>query len=224
MYRPGFAVYIALGHKENHLPVSLSEAVRTVLTGSTQPLSPGQIRDEIKTLFPHLYQTEAHRVGIEKGNYQSFDHALLNPIYALVTRSSDFLVDRSHKPMLITLAGEDLADEAPEENYESEQGLVYVLGTGLFTASGMKIVKIGHTTQPLSSRIAQLYTTGTPFQFEELHTWRTRNYTELEQAMHRLFAPFRINRAREFFTEEVLLHVVAVAAIHASIQSARVVA
>ena len=201
--------------------VSLSEAVRTVLGGSAQPLSPAQIRDKIKAAFPQLYQTDAHRVGIERGNYQSFDHALLNPIYALVTRNSDFIVDRSNKPMLISLAGEELSDEVPEENYEAEHGLVYILATGLFTSSGKRIVKIGHTTQPLSARIAQLYTTGTPFQFEQLHTWRTRNYTELEQAMHRLFAPFRINRAREFFTEEVLQYVEAVASIHASIQSAR---
>ena len=203
------------------MAVSLSEAVRTVLGGSAQPLSPAQIRDKIKVAFQHLYQTDAHRVGIERGNYQSFDHALLNPIYALVTRNSDFIVDRSTKPMLISLAGEELSDEAPEENYEAEHGLVYILGTGLFTATSKRIVKIGHTTQPLSARIAQLYTTGTPFQFEQLHTWRTRNYTELEQAMHRLFAPFRINRAREFFTEEVLQYVEGVATIHTTIQSAR---
>ena len=204
------------------MPASLSEAVRTVLTASVQPLSPAQIRDQIRTSFPHLYQTEAHRVGIERGNYQSFDHALLNPIYALVTRSDDFLVDRSNRPMLISLAGEEVSDETSLENYESEVGLVYVLDTGLFTESGKKIVKIGHTTQLLSSRIAQLYTTGTPFQFVELHRWSTRNYIELEQAMHRLFAPFRINRSREFFTEEVLQHVKTVAEIHANIQGTHV--
>ena len=47
------------------MAVSLSEAVRTVLGESAQPLSPGQIRDKIKAAFPHLYQTDAHRVGIE---------------------------------------------------------------------------------------------------------------------------------------------------------------
>ena len=203
------------------MEVSLAEAVRTVLTGSAQPMSPGQIRDRIKVDFPHLYQTEAHRIGIERGNFQSFDHALLNPIYALVTRSSDFIVDRTSKPMLISLASTEAADEAPEENYESDHGLVYVLSTGLFTSTGKKIVKIGHTTQALSARINQLYTTGTPFQFTELFSWRTRNYTELEQAMHRLFAPYRINRSREFFTEEALRHVEAVAAIHTAVQGAR---
>jgi hypothetical protein len=200
---------------------TLAEAVRDVLTKSTQPLSPAQIRDQIKLAYPHLYMTEAHRTGIDRGNYQSFDHALLNPIYAMVTRGSDFVIDRSSRPMLVALATADAADEAPEENYEAEVGLVYVLSTGMYTANRKRIVKIGHTTQPLSSRIAQLYTTGTPFQFEALHSWRTQNYIELEQALHRLFAPFRINRAREFFTDEVLQFVEQIAEIHSGIQSVK---
>ena len=200
------------------MSITLAEAVRAVITKSSRPLSPTQIKDLIKAEYPHLYQTEAQRVGIEKGNYQSFDHALLNPIYAMVTRGSDFVIDRSSRPMLVSLATEDVADEAPEENYEAELGLVYVLSTGMYTSNGKRIIKIGHTTQSLSARISQLYTTGTPFQFEELHSWRTKNYTELEQALHRLFAPFRINRAREFFTDEALEFVEAIASIHFAIQ------
>ena len=200
------------------MSINLPEAVRAVLSKSSQPLSPTQIKDLIKTEFPHLYKTEAHRIGIEKGNYQSFDHALLNPIYALVTRSADFVIDRSSRPMMVSLVTEDVADEASEENYEAELGLVYVLSTGMYTSSGKRIVKIGHTTQPLSARIAQLYTTGTPFQFEELHSWHTKNYIELEQALHRIFAPFRVNRAREFFTDEALEFVEAIADIHSAIQ------
>jgi hypothetical protein len=203
--------------------LSLPEAVRAVLKESAAPMSPGQIKDQIKVKFPHLFQTEAHRVGIERGNYQSFDHALLNPIYALVTRNDDFIVDRSSKPMRISLASEDLvAEAAPEENYEAEDGLVYVLSTGLCTESGKRIVKIGRTTQPLTARIAQLYTTGTPFQFKELHSWRAKDYTELEQAMHRLLSRFRINRSREFFTEEVLQFVQPIADLHLSIQALQV--
>jgi hypothetical protein len=141
------------------MSITLAEAVRAVLTKSSRPLSPTQIKDLIKAEYPHLFQTEAQRVGIEKGNYQSFDHALLNPIYAMVTRGSDFVIDRSSRPMLVSLATEDVADEAPEENYEAELGLVYVLSTGMYTSNGKRIIKIGHTTQSLSARISQLYTT-----------------------------------------------------------------
>lgn len=200
------------------MQLKLGEAVRTVLAEANVPLTPVQIRELVKGRYPHLYRTEAHRIGIEKGNYQSFDHALLNPIYSLVTKNSDFLVDRSRKPMLISLASDEVADESPEEDYEAEFGTIYVLATGLFTEKQQRIIKIGHTTQTLGARIVQLYTTGTPFQFKELHSWRVKNYTELEQALHRLLSPFRLNRAREFFTEEALPHVEAIVTIHNDIQ------
>jgi hypothetical protein len=204
------------------MSLKFGEAVRAVVAEADGPLSPSQIKDRVKAAYPHLYQTEAARVGIAKGNYQSFDHALLNPIYALVTRSSDFVVDRSQRPMLVSLAAEDIDDAAPEENYEAELGLVYVLSTGLFTDKNLAIIKIGHTTQSLESRISQLYTTGTPFQFKELHSWRVRNYIELEQALHRLLAPFRINKSREFFTAAALPFLESIVGTHNQIQSQQV--
>jgi hypothetical protein len=204
------------------MSLKFGEAVRAIVGEAKSPISPSQIKDRMKVAYPEFYQTEAARIGIEKGNYTSFDHALLNPIYALVTRSSDFVIDRTHKPLLVSLASENPEDAAPEENYEAELGLVYVLSTGLFTDKNQAIVKIGHTTQTLESRISQLYTTGTPFQFKELHSWRVRNYMELEQALHRLLAPFRISKAREFFTASALPFVEAIVKTHNEIQSQQV--
>ncbi len=198
--------------------LTLNEAVHAVLEAATEPLSPGLIRDQIKQRFPYLYQTEAHRQGVEKGNYQNYDHALLNPIYSLVTRSQDFIVDRSQKPMLVSLAPKENSEEIAEENYESELGTVYVLATGLCTEKGERIIKIGYTTQTLESRISQLYTTGTPFLFKELASWKVKNYTELEQALHRLLAPFRLNRAREFFTDAALPFAESIVDLHITIQ------
>lgn len=200
------------------MELTLSEAVHAVLESAKEPLSPSLIRDQIKLRFPYLYQTDAHRIGIEKGNYQSYDHALLNPIYSLVTRSQDFIVDRKQKPMLVSLVPNESSDEIAEENYESELGTVYVLATGLLTENGKSIIKIGYTTQSLESRIAQLYTTGTPFQFKEIHSWKVKNYTELEQALHRLLSPFRLNRAREFFTDTALPYAQQIVELHMAIQ------
>lgn len=201
------------------MDATLREAVKRVLSDSRGPLTPQQIRDRVKASFPHLYMTEAHRAGIEKGNYQNFDHALLNPIYSMTLGSDDFAVDRSVKPMLVSLASDDSAAAAPEENYEADIGTVYVLSTGTFTAQGQRIIKIGYTTQDVAVRVAQLYTTGTPFQFETLHSWRIRNYVELEQALHKLLAPFRISKSREFFTDEALRFVEAIAKLHTEVQS-----
>lgn len=199
--------------------LTLSQAVRATLVAAARPLSPGQIKDAIKQSYPYLFGTQAQRDGIARGSYQSEDHALLNPIYSIVTKGSEFVVDRSQRPMMISLAIDESADEAPQEDYEAETGLVYVLSTDLFTRAGKHIVKIGHTTQALEARIAQLYTTGTPYQFKELKSWRVKNYTELEQALHRLLSPFRINRAREFFSEEAVAFVERVVEVHNAVQN-----
>lgn len=186
-------------------------------------MSPGQIKDEIKSRYPHLYQTDRHREGIEKGNYRNFDHGLLNDIYALVKRSSDFSLDRSQRPMLVSLVT-SVPEEAAadEEDYESDRGTIYVLSTSTFTAEGKAIIKIGHTTQPLESRISQLYTTGTPFAFTPIRSWLVSDYMALEQAIHRLLSPFRINRAREFFTEDALPLVERIVSIHCDARAAEV--
>jgi hypothetical protein len=76
--------------KENFMQMKLGEAIRDVLGKAKEPLSPVQIRELVKSAYPYRCQTEAQRISIEKGNYQSFDHALLNPIYRIVTTSSDF--------------------------------------------------------------------------------------------------------------------------------------
>jgi len=96
--------------------------------------------------------------------------------------------------------------------------LVYVLSTGLYTEDRKKILKIGLTTQDLETRIAQLYTTGSPFRFEKLKAYKTKNYVELEQALHGLLAPFRLSKSREFFTEDALPFVDRVVQIHNEIQ------
>ena len=73
-----------------NIQIGLAEAVKAVLAESGAPMSPAQIRDRVKSLHPRLYATPAHLAGIARGNYQNEDHALLNPIYSLVMRSSDF--------------------------------------------------------------------------------------------------------------------------------------
>ena len=68
---------------------------------------------------------------------------------------------------------------------------------------GEEIVKIGIATGSVDARINQLYTTGVPFRFRVIKEFG-KNYYELEQALHRLLEPYRINRSREFFTDKCL--------------------
>jgi T5orf172 domain len=117
------------------------------------------------------------------------------------------------------------ADRLPDEAIDTENleklaagvGTIYVLGTQLYTNEGREIIKIG-TTGNVEARINQLYTTGVPFRFRIIKTVETKNYAELEQALHSLLDPYRINRSREFLTERCLPHVEQIITLHAGIQ------
>ena len=199
--------------------MGLSEAVVQILSKAVEPVTPQQIRAEIKATYPDLYGTESHVRNVEKGHYQNLDHALLAQIYTLVGTGSQFIRDKSVRPMKVSLASDGDDDDGSGENYDEEVGTVYVLSTGVYTENGKKILKIGCTTQNLEVRIAQLYGTGSPFRFELVKSFRTKNYVELEQALHRILAPFRLNKSREFFSEDILRFVDRVVLIHDEVQA-----
>ncbi len=62
------------------------------------------------------------------------------------------------------------------------------------------LVKIGKTElQDVNLRLAQLYTTGVPFPFDLAFACKVPNAGEVERALHKAFAPNRVNPKREFF-------------------------
>jgi hypothetical protein len=114
---------------------------------------------------------------------------------------------------MLSVAGEEsdeFGQELESENLQKlEEGIgtLYVLGTKLYTKDGEEIIKIGITTGSVEKRISQLYTTGVPYRFRVIKEYETKNYSELEQSLHRLLDPYRINRSREVFTEKALEYV-----------------
>jgi len=166
---------------------------------------------------------------VEKGYYKDLDHALLAQIYVSSRSTGEIVADRSQKPLRLTLTSSVQGDEAsiPDEDIGSENldkleagvGTLYVLGTNLYTKGGEEILKIGVTSGSLEGRLNQLYTTGVPFRFRVIRQCETRNYFELEQALHRLLASYRVNRSREFFTDACLPFVEQIISIHSSIQN-----
>jgi hypothetical protein len=191
-------------------------------------MTPQQIRDAIKANHPDFYGTESHRRNVDKGHYKDLDHALLAQIYIASRTGGQILVDKTQKPIRLTLAPEATDDiSVPDEEIDTENlerleagvGTLYILGTNLFTKSGEEIVKIGITTGTVESRINQLYTTGVPFRFRVIKEFDTKNYYELEQSIHKLLDPYRINRSREFFTEKCLPYVAQIISIHNDIQT-----
>jgi len=78
-------------------------------------------------------------------------------------------------------------------------GLVYVLTNPAMPG----LVKIGCTeSEDAGARIAQLYSTGVPLPFKIEFAARVSDIVAVESALHRAFAPTRINPKREFFRLE----------------------
>jgi hypothetical protein len=208
--------------------MSFSELIKSILRERPQGLTPQQIREIIKREHPNYYGTEAHQRNVEKGHYKDLEHALLAQIYVTSRNGGQFYVDKSFKPFVMSLVPgaaqeADLVDEEIEaeslEKLEAGIGRLYVLGTSLYTKDGEEIVKIGITTGTVESRISQLYTTGVPFRFRIIKDIETKNYYELEQSLHKLLDPYRINKSREFFTDKCLSFLDKVVAIHNEIHS-----
>jgi hypothetical protein len=207
--------------------MGLLQAIRIILQGKPEGLTPQQIRDVIKRDYPALYGTDSHRNNVEKGHYKDLDHALLAQIYVAYRGAPDVYADKSVKPMKFSLMASDISPATSEEEsvefenlekLEEGRGTLYVLGTNLFTKGGEEIVKIGITTGSVEQRINQLYTTSVPYRFRVIKQTDTRNYTELEQSLHKILDPFRINRSREYFTDKCLPYIDSLLAIHEEIQ------
>lgn len=207
------------------------DAIRAILDKRASGATPQELREVIKDEFPSLYDTDSHQRNVEKGHYKDLDHALLAQIYVVTRQASDIYTDRSTKPITLSLfdsgdvgvvEGETTIDSIETESLdrlEEGVGTLYVLGTNLYTKAGLEIVKIGITTGSVEARIRQLYNTSVPTKFRILRKYDVKNYSELEQSLHKLLDPYRINRAREFFTEQCVPFVEKIAALHLEIQS-----
>ncbi|MFK2823661.1 GIY-YIG nuclease family protein [Arcobacter sp. YIC-80] len=139
-----------------------------------------------------------------------------------VDNDSLFFRDKSSKPVKVGLIEENeerLEIESQDENFESDLGIVYILGTNTFTKDGCELVKIGLTTLKIQERIKSLYTSGVPFEFTVLREYKTPHYEELEKAMHKLLNSFRPNPSREFFIKECLLFADEVYELHKKIEN-----
>ena len=124
--------------------------------------------------------------------------------------------------MRVSLTTDNVEEEMPTiEDFESEEGIVYVLKTNTYTKDGKEIIKIGFTNQDINKRVNQLYTTGVPFEFQVYRSYKTKNFIELELALHKLLDPYRITKSREFFTEDALPFVEKIFEVHKAIQNER---
>jgi hypothetical protein len=198
--------------------MTFTDAVKQILTEKVTPITPQEIKELIKIKYPEYFGTESQKINVEKGYFQNIDHALTAQIYSLVRTNDSFYCDKTSRPMKISLIEEQEEIELINEDFESEEGIVYVLKTNTFTKEGKEIIKIGITIKEIEKRLAQLYTTGVPFEFKVHKLYNTKNYYELEQALHKLLSVYKINKSREFFTSDAIPFIEKIVEIHKEIQ------
>jgi hypothetical protein len=99
--------------------------------------------------------------------------------------------------------------------------IVYVLTNAAMPG----FIKIGKTdNENVIVRLAQLYTTGVPFPFELAFACKVANADEVEKALHRAFAPNRVNPNREFFKIEPDQAIVILKLLHVEDATAEIAA
>jgi len=76
-----------------------------------------------------------------------------------------------------------------------QKGLVYVLSNPAMPG----LVKIGQTTNEITSRMNELNTTGVPLPFEYLFACEVDDCKVVGNALHKVFYNNRVNQRREFF-------------------------
>ena len=201
--------------------MTFTETIKSILQDKGVAMTPQEIREAIKQKHPEFYGTPSHKNNVERGHYKDLDHALLAQVYSLVKTNDSFFCDRNFKPLKVSIVVSDAEPLPVLEDYEAEEGIVYILKTDTYTKNGKEIIKIGFTTQDINQRINQLYTTGVPFKFKVHAIYRTRNFIELELAIHKLLDSFKLNKSREFFVEDALPYISEIVALHEKIQNSK---
>jgi len=84
--------------------MKFSDVVKKILSSTSDPMTPQEIRDQVKMKHPDFYGTPSHHRNVDKGHYKDLDHALLAQIYSLTGTSEIFHCDKSTKPMKISLS------------------------------------------------------------------------------------------------------------------------
>lgn len=185
--------------------LTLKEMVIDILNEEGNSLKVKDITNKLIKKFPEKLESKTIQKNGDKK--LALDQIKAEVSSLTVENDSTFFRDKTSRPVLVGLIEENeekLEIESLDEDFESELGIVYILGTNTFTKDAKELVKIGLTTLKVQDRIKSLYTSGVPFEFTVLREYKTSSYAELEKAMHKLLNKYRPNPAREFFTKDCL--------------------
>jgi hypothetical protein len=85
------------------MEMTLPEAITRILSAAAKPMTPQEIREDIKNKYPQFYGTPAQIRNVQNGHYKDIDHALLAHIYSNVRTHKHFIRDDSSKPIKVLL-------------------------------------------------------------------------------------------------------------------------
>jgi len=185
--------------------LTLKEMVIDILKQENKSLIVKDITNKLVKKYPEKLEAKSIQKNGDKKLALSQIKAEVSSLS--VENDSLFFRDKSTKPVLVGLVEENeekLEIESLDEDFESDIGIVYILGKDTYKKDAKELVKIGLTTLEVKNRIKSLYTSGVPFEFKVLREYKTSSYAELEKAMHKLLNKYRPNPAREFFTSDCL--------------------
>jgi hypothetical protein len=106
--------------------LSFVDLIRQILRTHPEGMTPQQIRETIKANYPDFYDTDSHRRNVEKKHYNDLDHALLAQIYGASRTVRQIVVDKTQKPIRLTLAsghGNDISIPDEDINIQNLEGL-----------------------------------------------------------------------------------------------------
>jgi hypothetical protein len=108
--------------------MTFTDTVKQILLADESPMTPQEIRDRIKARHPEFYGTESHKRNVERGHYQSIDHALLAQIYSLVRTNDSFYCNKATTPMRVSLAADEIKEAGPTiEEFERDERAQHVI-------------------------------------------------------------------------------------------------
>lgn len=81
--------------------MKFSDVVKNILSSNSNPMTPQEIRDQVKMNQPDFYGTPSHHRNVEKGHYKDLDHALMAQIYSLTGTCDIFQCNKSTKLWMI---------------------------------------------------------------------------------------------------------------------------
>jgi hypothetical protein len=185
-----------------------AKIVADVLAGDTHMDFPelASAISEVKGLFNRALRQDQsdyfnvyERLGLPgKDQLRRIANDLVNMRNAVVAEDLaefEYSRERLQRNGALTALRHFIDDESP--NLEGGAGSLYILQA---FKDKNRLLKIGHTTQPIVDRVSEINrATGVAIPYGARHAWRVRNPKAVESRVHDLLAQYRYRGDREFF-------------------------